>query len=184
MSLRPASTNHSRAWWLQAWRTNRGSGLRCRCTTDFVGANGIAVGPGDPRTQFGPLWRGTEREAHERIFAGQDYEGLDRLVMVRTPEWKLTRYDESGGELYNLLDDPDELYNRIDDPKYSAVATRLSKNLEEWIGNILMPNRKSRRKWKRRTRKLSVGSGRRSQAGPRKPGSGGQLTIAGSRLMY
>jgi len=79
-----------------------------------------------------PLWKGSEKSAHAEVFSGDNYEGLDRLVMMRTPEWKLTRYDDGGGELYNLADDPSELDNRIEDPKYAAVVQRLTKRLEKW----------------------------------------------------
>jgi arylsulfatase A-like enzyme len=79
-----------------------------------------------------PLWKGGSQPIHAEIFSGGNFEGLDRLVMLRTPEWKLTRYDEGGGELYNLADDPSELDNLIGNPKYSAVVQRLTRRLEEW----------------------------------------------------
>ena len=52
--------------------------------------------------------------------------------MMRTPEWKLTRYDEGGTELYNTLEDPDELHNRAGEPKYAGVQSRLTRGLEDW----------------------------------------------------
>jgi arylsulfatase A-like enzyme len=73
-----------------------------------------------------PLWRGAESKAHDAIFSGQDYEGATRLVMMRTPEWKFTRYDEGGTELYNTVEDPDELHNRAGESKYAGVLSRMA----------------------------------------------------------
>jgi arylsulfatase A-like enzyme len=66
------------------------------------------------------------------VFAGQNREGIDRIVMVRTDRWKLTRYDEGGGERYDCRGDPAELNNRIDDPSLSAVRADLTAQLEKW----------------------------------------------------
>ena len=52
--------------------------------------------------------------------------------MMRTPRFKLTRYDDGGGELYDLSKDPDELENRINDAAYSSTRESLTKALEEW----------------------------------------------------
>ena len=79
-----------------------------------------------------PLWRGKERTAHEAIFAGQGFEGTTRLTMVRTPEWKFTRYDDGGAELYNLTDDPNELNNLIRRDRHAIVAKKLAEQLEDW----------------------------------------------------
>jgi len=78
-----------------------------------------------------PVWRGSSR-GRDAIFAGEGYEGEDRLVMLRTRQWKLTRYDEGGGELYDLERDPNELHNVIANPKYAAVVRRLTRQLERW----------------------------------------------------
>lgn len=75
---------------------------------------------------------GREKRVHERIFAGQGYEGLDRLMMMRTESWKYTRYDEGGEELYNLEGDPNELRSLAGDAKYAATARRLSRELDDW----------------------------------------------------
>jgi choline-sulfatase len=66
------------------------------------------------------------------VFAGQNQEGRDRIVMIRTEQWKLTRYDEGGGELYDCTADPNELDNRIDDPKFSGIKRELTAQLEQW----------------------------------------------------
>src|SRR5947209_18538920 len=79
-----------------------------------------------------PLWRGSESRAHDAIFSGQEYHGATRLVMMRTPEWKLTRYDEGGTELYNTLEDPGGRQNRAGEPKYAGVQSRLKRGVEDW----------------------------------------------------
>lgn len=92
---------------------------------------GLPREPGLHGTSLAPLWQGTRRKAHDRVFAGQGYEGLDRIVMLRTPEWKLTRYDEGDGELYDLQKDPHELHNLIDERGYSSVVRRLTEEMED-----------------------------------------------------
>jgi choline-sulfatase len=83
-------------------------------------------------TSLMPLSQGASRSVHEQIYSGEGYEGYDRMIMVRTPEWKLTRYDGSSGELYHLRDDPDELNNLIADPRCAEVRKELTADLENW----------------------------------------------------
>jgi hypothetical protein len=77
-------------------------------------------------------WEGSERDPDRTIFASQGTPGKDRAVMIRTPQFKLTRYDDGGSELYDLVKDPAELENRIDDGSYSATRANLARVLEEW----------------------------------------------------
>ncbi len=77
------------------------------------------------------LWRAAAK-GREVVFGGEGFEGDDRLVMIRTRQWKLTRYDEGGGELYDLERDPNELDNVITNPKYTAVVRQLTRQLEHW----------------------------------------------------
>jgi arylsulfatase A-like enzyme len=93
---------------------------------------GLPAEPGLHGTSLVPLWRGNRQKAHDRVFACQGYEGLDRIVMMRTEDWKLTRYDDGGGELYDLREDPHELRNLIDEPHYSSTVRRLTQEMEEW----------------------------------------------------
>jgi len=79
-----------------------------------------------------PVWRGVTQSVHDQVFAGQGFEGYDRLVMMRTPEWKLTRYDEGGGELYDLRKDPHELANLYEETKYASIRGKLTEGLESW----------------------------------------------------
>jgi choline-sulfatase len=78
-----------------------------------------------------PFWHGAAK-GRAAVFGGEGFEGDDRLVMIRTTQWKLTRYDEGGGELYDLERDPNELDNLIANPKYAAVVRRLTRQLEHW----------------------------------------------------
>jgi choline-sulfatase len=79
-----------------------------------------------------PLWRGRKQSDPGLVFASQGFEGYDRLSMWRTPDWKLTRYDEGGGELYDMRTDPHELNNLFDDARYASVRQRLSRQMEDW----------------------------------------------------
>jgi len=79
-----------------------------------------------------PLWRGDQVPGHDPVFACQGFEGYDRLAMWRTPDWKLTRYDEGGGELYDMRGDPHELHNLIDDARHASVRQRLTRLMEDW----------------------------------------------------
>jgi uncharacterized sulfatase len=77
-------------------------------------------------------WEGRERDPNRTIFASQGTPGKDRAIMMRAPEFKLTRYDDGGAELYDLAKDPDELENRIDDRRYASIRERLTRQLEDW----------------------------------------------------
>jgi Domain of unknown function (DUF4976) len=71
-------------------------------------------------------WEGREHDPERTIFASQGTPGKDRALMMRTPQFKLTRYDDGGGELYDLSKDPDELENLIDSAAYALVRERLT----------------------------------------------------------
>jgi arylsulfatase A-like enzyme len=77
-------------------------------------------------------WEGGERDPERTIFASQGTPGKDRAIMMRTPQFKLTRYDDGGSELYDLAKDPDELENRVTDAAYSSVRESLTTALAEW----------------------------------------------------
>jgi uncharacterized sulfatase len=77
-------------------------------------------------------WEGRIRDPERVIFSFQGTPGKDRAVMMRTPQFKLTRYDDGGAELYDMVKDPDELDNRIDDAAYAPVRERLTRQLEDW----------------------------------------------------
>ena len=51
---------------------------------------------------------------------------------MRTSQFKLTRYDDGGRELYDLAKDPNELENLIDIAAYSSARERLTKQFEDW----------------------------------------------------
>jgi hypothetical protein len=51
-------------------------------------------------------WEGREHEPNRTVFAAQGTPGKDRATMLRTPQYEFTRYDDGGGELYDLSRDP------------------------------------------------------------------------------
>jgi arylsulfatase A-like enzyme len=77
-------------------------------------------------------WEGKERDPERPIFAAQGVPGVNRAVMLRTPRYKFTRYDDGGSELYDLDRDPNELDNRVDHPDYSSALVQLKRQLDEW----------------------------------------------------
>ena len=77
-------------------------------------------------------WEGRESDPGRTIFSAQGTPGKNRAVMMRTPRYKLTRFDDGGGELYDLDVDPNEFDNRLDAPDYAAARAQLSRQLDEW----------------------------------------------------
>jgi choline-sulfatase len=77
-------------------------------------------------------WEGKPGEPNRSIFSAQGTPGKNRAVMLRTPRFNLTRYDDGGGELYDLNRDPDELDNVIDRADYSSDLRRLTEELAAW----------------------------------------------------
>ena len=77
-------------------------------------------------------WDGRDSDPNRTIFAGQGTPGKNRAVMMRTPRYKLTRFDDGGGELYDLDRDPDEFDNRLDAPEDSSLSEALTRQLNEW----------------------------------------------------
>jgi arylsulfatase A-like enzyme len=77
-------------------------------------------------------WEGRESDPNRTIFSAQGIPGRNRAVMMRTPRYKFTRYDDGGGELYDLDRDPDELENRLESREYDKVRAQLSQQLDEW----------------------------------------------------
>jgi hypothetical protein len=53
-------------------------------------------------------------------------------LMLRTSQFKYTRYDDGGSELYDLSHDPNELENRIDHPDYARPLAGLKAQVEQW----------------------------------------------------
>jgi arylsulfatase A-like enzyme len=77
-------------------------------------------------------WEGKESDPERVIFSAQGRPGKDRAVMLRTPRYKYTRYDDGGTELYDLERDPDELENRVNSADYAQPLARLKQQLDEW----------------------------------------------------
>jgi arylsulfatase A-like enzyme len=87
---------------------------------------------GIPGQSLVKRWEGREKNPDRPIFAAQGTPGKNRAVMLRTPRYKLTRFDDGGGELYDLTRDPDELNNVIDRPEMAPVRADLQRQLEAW----------------------------------------------------
>jgi hypothetical protein len=63
-----------------------------------------------------------------------------RMRMIRTPEWKLVRHLETGGqdELYHLAEDSGETHN-LDtsaEPAHRSQHASLAQSLESWMTRI------------------------------------------------
>jgi choline-sulfatase len=63
-----------------------------------------------------------------------------RMRMIRTPQWKLVRHFEPGGqdELYHLAEDPGEIHDLGSSPETEHQSQRaaLSRSLEAWMARI------------------------------------------------
>lgn len=79
-----------------------------------------------------PAWNGQMHSMRKEVFASQGSEGRDRMVMIRTAQWKFARYDDGGSELYNVQDDPSELNNLAALPYYADVRRTLSERIDNW----------------------------------------------------
>jgi arylsulfatase A-like enzyme len=77
-------------------------------------------------------WEERESQPNRPIFAAQGVPGRNRAVMLRTPQYKYTHYDDGGSELYDLGSDPDELDNKVETAGYGQVVTHLQKQVGEW----------------------------------------------------
>ena len=84
-----------------------------------------------------PALEGEPWEGRPYVFAEHGRDGTlqttDFMTMVRSREWKLVHFlDESFGQLFNLVEDPDELYNLWDDPSAASRKRELLDALREW----------------------------------------------------
>ena len=98
---------------------------------DLIGAPGIDETQG---MSLLPALTGRRRKARSVFFYQYDREtpySTPSLVGVRTPEWKLVRYQEEGQthELYDLKRDPHETTNLIDAPRTIRQRDRLDREL-------------------------------------------------------
>jgi len=86
-----------------------------------------------------PLLRGQAPAWADALFGQYDmhHSAVARMRMIRTPEWKLIRHFEPGGqdELYHLSGDPGEARNLADStqPEHRSQRDALSRRLEEWM---------------------------------------------------
>jgi arylsulfatase A-like enzyme len=65
---------------------------------------------------------------------------IARMRMIRTPDWKLVRHFETGGqdELYHLADDPGETHDLVTSTLEAHIAERksLARRLASWMSQI------------------------------------------------
>jgi len=89
-----------------------------------------------------PLLRGQSASWDDTLFGQYDmhHSQVARMRMIRTPDWKLVRHFEPGGqdELYHLAADAGETRNLADsgDPNAHANRDGLNRRLEAWMGRI------------------------------------------------
>jgi arylsulfatase A-like enzyme len=60
---------------------------------------------------------------------------VNPIRMIRTPEFKYTRYIEHGEELYDLKNDPQEIVNLANDAKHVKTKKALRRELDHWIAS-------------------------------------------------
>jgi choline-sulfatase len=89
-----------------------------------------------------PLLQGKPTGWDDTLFGQYDmhHYQVARMRMIRTPDWKLIRHFEAGGqdELYHLAKDPAEMANLAasSDPDDQKSKTELTRCLREWMGSI------------------------------------------------
>jgi uncharacterized sulfatase len=86
-----------------------------------------------------PLLRCAAPAWDDTLFGQYDmhHSAIAQMRMIRTPEWKLIRHFEPGGqdELYHLASDPGEACNLADSASHEHRSQResLSRRLDEWM---------------------------------------------------
>jgi choline-sulfatase len=92
---------------------------------------------------LGSLLRGQEARSRDDTLFGQydmHHYQVARMRMVRTPEWKLVRHFEPGGqdELYHLAEDPGEIRDLAGstDPKHQTQRAALARLVDGWMARI------------------------------------------------
>ena len=90
-----------------------------------------------------PLLHGERSPAWNDTLFGQydmTHYQIARMRMIRTPEWKLVRHFEPGGEdeLYHLVRDPGELNDLgiSTEPAHRSQRESLAQRLESWMAGI------------------------------------------------
>jgi len=80
-----------------------------------------------------PILRDSQSEWREFLVSESHINGR----MVRTPEYKLIKYEgDATAQLFDMRDDPGELHNRIDDGHLAEVRKDLESRLSDWSGRM------------------------------------------------
>lgn len=77
-------------------------------------------------------WDGNQSDPNRTIYSSQGTPGANRALMMRTPRYKFTRFDDGGTELYDLDRDPDEFDNLVDSPEYASTVAQLTQQRDQW----------------------------------------------------
>jgi arylsulfatase A-like enzyme len=83
-----------------------------------------------------PLLTGEGTAPVREAVVGQYYskqKWINPIRMLRTRDFKYTRYRVHGEELYDLQEDPQELHNLANDPRHAGTKARLSADLDRWM---------------------------------------------------
>ncbi len=92
---------------------------------------------------WAPALRGQPLERGSTLYGQYDmHHGAEaRMRMIRTPEWKLIRHFEPGGEdeLYHLASDPGETRNLATTSEHEQSLAALDRQLTEWMRSIKDP---------------------------------------------
>jgi len=99
---------------------------------DFAG---IPV-PESDGVSLKPLLDAQGKQPERAFVVGQYYskqKWVNPIRMIRTDQYKYTRYRVHGEELYDLAKDPDEIENLASDSNYSAVRQALAEKLDQWL---------------------------------------------------
>ena len=83
-----------------------------------------------------PLLMGTGAVKNRDYVLSQYYskqKWVNPIRMIRTPEFKYTRYILHGEELYDVKNDPEELVNLAGDAGYAVREKELRAELDQWI---------------------------------------------------
>jgi len=120
----------------------------------ILGLAGIEVPESFEAQSVLPALRGAEEaRGREYVYAEHSRDGVLRetefMTMVRSREWKLVHFlDESCGQLFDLVNDPDEVRNLWDNPEYEATKRELLDAMREWLVRSNVKTKDWQKEWR------------------------------------